>query len=57
MELSEESAVNQEKKESESERRVEKKNFSLLTTSPFILGFSLCYSPLFFSVFSVRQAC
>lgn len=57
MELSEESAVNQEKKERESERRVEKKNFSLLTTSPFILGFSLCYSPLFFSVFSVRQAC
>lgn len=49
MELSEESAVNQEKKERESERMVEeKKNSCLLTTSPFFRGFSLCFSSLFF---------
>lgn len=49
MELSEESAVNQEKKERESERMVgEKKKLCLLTTSPFFLGFSLSFSPLFF---------
>lgn len=47
MELSEESAVNQEKKERESERMVEKKNSCLLTTSPFFLGFSLSFSALF----------
>lgn len=54
MELSEESAVNQEKKK-EGEREDGRKKTLLLTTSPFSWVFSLllCY---FSSAFTVRQA-
>lgn len=56
MELSEESAVNQEKKESESESRVEKKLLLADYFPFFFLGFLSPSLHYFSSVFTVRRA-
>lgn len=53
MELSEESTVNQEKKERESKKGIE--NTPACRLVSLFLGLSLSYSPLFPSVFTVGQ--